>query len=216
MQLHQFRYFAGRSSRLLLLVFLRYVSCYFLMMDWRVLAYDPTSGWTGESCYYMTRIVRVHGDYSVYSGSACWANWLFRPIDSLLYHAKAAIGFRVFRSGFWTIWLFAFGLNLLLPFSSVILRGGQSLRKSCVQIFLSLAAAGWYCVLILLYHLVRQGTVNVLLGKSLAIVGAVLAAAALYWITRAGGCRFVVPLVVATVLGTIWLLASLPCVTPYM
>jgi len=217
MQSQQVVFFLAGVLRVSLALLFSYVSCYFLMMDWRVLGYDPIQQeWTGESCYYLAPSVQVHGNITMIGGSACWANSLFRPLDSLLHSAKAAMGFRVFRSSLWTIWLFTFGLNLLLPFSSVIPRGSQSLRTSRLPIFLSLVAAGWYCGLILLYHLIRNLSINVFLGKSLALAGTIAALGAIYWIARPRNYALVAPLTIATVLGTIWLIVSLPCAWPYM
>jgi hypothetical protein len=109
-----------------------------------------------------------------------------------------------------------FGLNLLLPFFAVVLCSSQPLKDRAVQVLLSLLAAGWYCGLIVLYHLTRQQMVDVLVGDFVAVTGTIVAAAALYRIARARGYRLVAPLAVATVLGTIWFIVSLPCAAPYM
>jgi len=216
-QLQRFRHLAARASRILILMFFWYVSCYFLMMDWRVLPYDPIRHeYTGESCYYLAPMVRASSQFTIITGSACWANSFFRPLDLSLYRAKAAMGFRVFSQSLWPVLLLALGLNLLLPFFSAILRSAQSLRNRGVQVFLSLVVVGWYCGLIVLYHLIRNGIVNIFLGKSLALTGTVVALAAIYWIARARSYKLVVPLAIATVLGTIWLIVSLPCAWPYM
>ena len=203
-------------ARLVLVFAFWYLSCFFLMMDWRILAYDPTSyEWTGESCYYMAPMVRVRGDLTMFAGSACWANTFFWPLDWLLYSAKAAMGFRVLRGDNRTICLLAFGLNLLLPALSMIFRGEHAFRNRGLQIVVSLAAVGWYCGLIVLYHLGRHEIIYVFVGKSFAVIGTLAATAALYRLARTSGYQFVVPLAFATLSGTIWLLVSLPCIWPY-
>jgi hypothetical protein len=207
------------SSRILLLSFFCYVSCYFLMMDWRVMAYDPSrDAGIGESCYYMTRLVRVHGEFTVYAGSTCFANVLFWPLDYLLYGVKLALGFRIISHSLidWTIWLSAFGLNLLLPFFFSISHSFKSLRNSYKRIFLSLIPAIWYCGLIVLYHKIRQDNVNILLGKSIAVLGTIISMYVIFWLGHNRNFIVVAPIAIATLLGTVWLIVSLPCAWPFM
>jgi len=217
MQFHQLQHLAARLLRILLLSLIWYVSCYFLMMDWRVLAYDGIRDeCTGESGYYMAPMVRVRGDLTVYGIGATWANTFYRPLDLLFYGMKAAIGFRVFSQGHWTIWLFIFGLNLLLPFFFSIFRGVKVFHKRWIAVILSLIPTLWYGGLILLYHLIRVGDIieNIVLGKILAILGTLAALTAMYFLVRAGCYKVLAPLAVAIVSGTIWLIVSLPYTTP--
>jgi hypothetical protein len=204
-------------ARLVLVFIFWYLSCYFLMMDWRTLAYDPTfNEWTGESCYYMAPMVHVRGNITMIGGSACWANTFFRPLDWLLYRAKAALGVRVFVIDCWTVWAFLFWTNLLLPFLSVVRHGGSPLRHRGMHILLSLFAAGWYIGLWFLYHLIRNCEATRFVAKPMAVIGTLAALAAIYRLARARGYPFVVPLAFATLSGTIWLLVSLPRKWPYV
>lgn len=208
---------AARTSSILLLLPVWYISSYLLMMDWRVLAYDPIlHEWTGESCYYFAPYVRVHGNLTMFAGSVCWANAVFRPLDWLLYSMKAALGVRLIATCCWTGWTLLFFGNLFLPFLSVVRRTSSALGGRVVQISFLFGVTLWYCGLWFLYHLSRNYPAFGFVGKPLAVIGSALSLVVLYRLARALGYRYFIPLVFAIVSGTIWLLVSLPSKWPYM
>jgi hypothetical protein len=218
MDLNRTRRFAARPLRVSLLVLLWYLSCFFLMMEWRVSSFGPYREAYHGSCYYMAPLTQIPGAFTMITGSSTWANLMFQPIDALLQRVKDATSFQEYRGNraVWAVWLFAFGPNLLVPFFAVVLWRGHSLKERGGLAFLALLAAGWYCGQMFLYHAIRMDHVNILLGKTLAVGGTVVAITSLCWIGHARGYKFVVPLAFATVFGAIWLLASLPCSDPYM
>lgn len=55
MDLNRRRRFATRPLRVLLLMLLWYLSCFFLMMEWRVPCYDPYREMFDGSTYYLER-----------------------------------------------------------------------------------------------------------------------------------------------------------------
>jgi hypothetical protein len=218
MDLNRKQRFAARPLRVLLLMLLWYLSCFFLMMEWRVSCYDPNREAFEGSAHYLSPTVQVPSQFTMVARSSTWANLMFQPIDALLQRVKDAAGFQKYAGSrvVSAVWLFAFGANLLVPFFAVVLRRGQSPKVRGGLALLALLAAGWYCGQILLYHAIRMDYMGVLLGKTLDVSGTVVAIAALCWIGHARGYQFVAPLAFATLFNAIWLLTSLPCSDPYM
>ena len=85
-----------RTACCLLTVLFWYLAAYVLMMDWRRPAYDP-----GTRTYADQSVYRFAPFYCIRSTvprtaiqevqCVCWANWVFRPIDSLVRCALASV-----------------------------------------------------------------------------------------------------------------------------
>lgn len=86
-----------RLLRVLLLLSFWYVSCFFLMMDWRFPADDPDLGNpVGGSFYVFADTVQTPGDLTVFGRSSCWANWFFYPLDQSVRLVQEAVGLAYF------------------------------------------------------------------------------------------------------------------------
>jgi hypothetical protein len=209
---HRVSDIVGRSSRLLYLAIFWYISCYILMMDWTCPAYDPTLGsWTSESNYYMTVSVRVRGPFSVYGPRTCWANWLFQPIDWIWHRTKIALDIKTFPalSAFHNFRLLLFGMTLLMPFwFSIIYVRDESQKHFNLWTLLYLAPAVWYCVLIFLYHYMRLDNISSFWGKPIAVIGTVVAVLTIIRAVHGKWYFLVVPLTLAIISGTVWLILS--------
>lgn len=220
MQLQRFRYAVTAFPRVLLLCSFWYMASFILMMDWRVRSYDPTCGTCHESCYYMACMVTVHGDFTIVAASTCWSNTCFYPVEVLLLGVDDMLGVPFCTGGraVGVLWLAAFAAVLCLPCLSIIIYNAGSLSRVSVRLLLSFGVAGWYCGLILLYHVTRQEALDVVLAKSLALIGTSIALGACYWMARRDSYTAIVtvPIVIAIVSGTVWLVVSLPCTEPYM
>jgi hypothetical protein len=210
-----------RALRVLLLLSFWYLSSFFLMMDWSFPAFDPdleTS--VGGSFYVFADNVRIPGDFTMYSPSACWANWFFYPLDQCFLFVQDAMGLAYFWEYGNTIRVLGLVLlvpNLLLPSLSIFFWDAQIQKRLWVRfllamrtVFLALCAAGWYLALVFLYDSFCEGTAYILLGKCFAAIGTILSLGALCWIGRGRSWPLVVPLAFATICGTIWIIMSSP------
>lgn len=199
------------SLRVFLVLFFWYLSSFFLMMDWYLLAFAPDRGTpVGGSAYILAPLAQLPGDLlSVYGASWCWANWLFWPLDRFFWVLNDAF-FPAYRHTTLPLTLVLFWVNLLLPIFSVVWWHTESRKSTRIQLLVALGAAGWYLGLIRLYSLMCHRDTNLFLGKSFVLIGTIVVLGALYWLGRNRSWLFVVPLAFATICATVWTLVSLP------
>jgi hypothetical protein len=191
-----------------------YVSCFVLMMDWvRPGTYDPARhAWTDASSYYMVDTVRVPGDFTMYAAPVCWANRAFWPIDTTLSRTNVVAVLRgsLSLAALRVLEITPFGLVLAIPvLFSLIANYRDPGRRHRARLASSVLLAIWYVALIALYHLMRWRTVGVLLGKPVAVLGTVLVIAIMVRAGRGTWLSLAVPLAIAILSGTVWLILSL-------
>jgi hypothetical protein len=206
------RHVASRSLRLVALLCFWYVSCFFLMMEWGCPAFDPDSGdRTNESYYRMVGRVRIDEQYTIMGAPTCWANRVFVPFDWYMRSAKDAMGCRTFPEVFPSrvvrvIHPLSFWLTLFMPFwYPLCFMSRESRRMLHVRPLLSLVPAVSYFALICVYHFIRLDYVPQLVGQSVTVFGTFGAMIAIIWAGRGRWCILVVPLLVAMLSGTCWI-----------
>jgi len=184
-----------------------YVSCFFLMMDWRCEAYDPIlDQFTHECSYYLIDGVRARGEMTFIAPRACWANSVFYPFDSLLGEAKRGMGVQLVPMNWLVdgIWYLAIALPLLSPFAASLwpfLRNPHA--RPSTRAFLWLVPALWYWQL---YHNPPLTFTYDWWCKSIAVMGTAVAILAVVWKRHMIEYILAVPLLGSLLCGTVWLL----------
>jgi hypothetical protein len=200
------------ALRLAALLCFWYASCFFLMMEWGRLAFDPDSGdCTNESCYRMVGFVKISDEFTILGPPTCWANRIFVPFDWYMRSAKDAMGCRTFpevfpHDVFRVVHPLSFWLTLFMPFwYPLCFMSRESRRTFHVRPLLSLVPAAWYFALIYVYHCIRLDYVPQPVGQLVAALGTFGAMIAIIWTGRGTWCILVVPLLIAILSGTCWI-----------